>query len=757
MGGRYQNSSAPAFPSDIKLVKDALPGGVRFSNKGHQALPQVLLRRNAFLKMSAEKMSRSAASSTKYREQDQRELIEILAQQGDGSVLRGWRRELDPDGLLEVDFPDFCHAARRLAWSGDAYLLFGEDQDYSSLTLSELSPPHAQLMDDFRQWVKEQFLGPVEMLRAIDESAGKVAREAFVSGCRSRGFQGDLEEIFNCCDPHDQGFVVPDSVLFLELDPKMKAQGLFSAKTRFMRDWKQKIAMDYMAATSVHPSAESPSIKHRLAPRPWQADIFEHLPVVACQRRKERCVDSYQRQQQALQLFSAHLRESWGHEVRALRRVLDPEGKFYVTQATLRHYCRKVRLSLRARDLWRALDRDGDGRVALEEFAVRPAVVLAQFQQWARASCGSCAAVWDSQEAIVARRRKSASGWMSDKKMLFGPFTETLRALGWPKAEDAGARSTLLSSLDAYGCSLIVREDLEWLDRWKYPEWLCAEPDPEAWAEIRGSLLRIYHHPLRAWRALLDKDSSNQISWLEFREACKKINFDGNIGGAWRQLDTDLSGTISMREYDPPSAELLESFKAWSEMAFGSVALCFKALDEDCSGFVTLPEFRRACTKMRWEGDVRLLFDCLDVDGKKTDKATGKRSISLEDLVFLDSWQVDPRLDEAPCCKPKEQELRRWLSDPCLASRGSESPGKGGTPSAKRRPVVVPPLTEVDAADDFVRPATSAACCRPRAAAVRSPEADLPRAQAANAAKRVASQTESVFYWVHRAGELQPA
>lgn len=37
----------------------------------------------------------------------------------------------------------------------------------------------------------------------------------------------------------------------------------------------------------------------------------------------------------------------------------------------------------------------------------------------------------------------------------------------------------------------------------------------------------------------------------------------GNAGAAWRQLDRDVSGTITLREWDFDSANLLGSFKTW--------------------------------------------------------------------------------------------------------------------------------------------------------------------------------------------------
>merc|ERR1719188_1934224 len=216
-------------------------------------------------------------------------------------------------------------------------------------------------------------------------------------------------------------------------------------------------------------------------------------------------------------------------------------------------------------------------------------------------------------------------------------FFSLLKTLGWPHLREPGAKEALAASLDLYNCGLLMQSDLEWLDKWPAPEWLAADPDPEAWKLLKALLVRTYKHPLKAWRTVLDRDNSNKISWAEFRDACRKVRFDGNIGGAWRALDEDLSGYIGMREYDPPSAELLESFKDWAETNFGSVARCFRSLDEDKSGSLTFSELKRACHKMKWKGDVRLLFDSIDVDEGGNQ---AKRTISVDELAFLDQWGI---------------------------------------------------------------------------------------------------------------------
>eukprot|EP00747_Dinoflagellata_sp_TGD_P137599 gnl/TRDRNA2_/TRDRNA2_175702_c0_seq1.p1 gnl/TRDRNA2_/TRDRNA2_175702_c0~~gnl/TRDRNA2_/TRDRNA2_175702_c0_seq1.p1 ORF type:complete len:909 (-),score=149.85 gnl/TRDRNA2_/TRDRNA2_175702_c0_seq1:51-2777(-) len=611
------------------------------------------------------------------KEQDREQLLVALRQRGCGSLLRGWRCELDRDGVLEVNFQDFCKAAGRLGYRGDVYSLVRSDKGRWSLTLAELAPEAMALVDRFMTWVKDTFGGPVEMFSALSkdtppapsskderEQPKRVTAERFFSAIRERGFQGtdsELAELFNSCDVHSVGSLTREDVICLEMDKKVRELETFKLRMR-RAEQQQQLMM------SMYSEGRQMPAKHRLAARPWQAGTFDQLPAVVCERRADWRRATRRRGVVAKAVFMRHLRETYGNEVRAWRRGLDIEMKFRVHLIGLRSYCSTKNLSLDVAALWKNMDKDSDGVFELEELCPKYADELASFRHWAHEKFGSCAAIWDCKETAWARWGPQRGGtWVSDKKILLESFSEALQQLDCPIVDDA--RAMVLASLDLYGCGFVSCSDFEWLDGWQPPQWLCTEADPAAWQTLRAMILREYQHPLRAWRALLDKDDSNNISWCEFRRACKQIGFRGNVGGAWRMLDTDHSGSISMAQYDEESAEILGSFKEWTEKNFGSAERAFRALDVDNDGTISYSELKHACQKLKWEGSVRALFHGLGGGVHSDGPCVGKRGITLDDIAFLDTWQAAPSKEELQV----ESECVSSLTAPAVFRKRSNS------------------------------------------------------------------------------------
>lgn len=572
------------------------------------------------------------------------QLRTTLIEKGGGSFLRGWRREMDPDGVLDISQADYRKAAVRLGLDPDEGNFFVTE---NILSLEELSPAAGQLLNRFRMWGKATFGSASRLFAAFDtDTAGKVTFTEFVAGCRRHQFsatEDEAIELYNCIDTDAKGSIAVDDVMFLEPPSAVRDSSLHSKKPT-----RKDQHLRNMAAAYSQDAKMGVSDKDRRARRPWQAEFFESLPSIACQRRVERQIYLAQKRLEARVIFVRHLREMYKCEVRAWRRGLAPEGAFKITQTELLQYCRKVDLTVDTGALWKSLDRDVDGYLRLEELDVVSADVLATFAHWARQEAGSCGDLWyrpELQKYLQNQKAFQGGRWVSDKKILVAPFLHAMQGMGWAGARDADARNIVTDAMDPCGCGFLSHSDLQWLDGWSPSEWLIAEPDPAAWEEIRGLMMKTYNHPLRAWRCLLDADNSNKVSWPEFRRACSKLRYTGNTGGAWRHLDEGLTGAITMKEYDAESAELLGSFKAWCDDNFGSVRVAWKVLDAEGGGTLTFSDLRKACRKFNWPGEVRLLFDCLDVD-RSEDKAAGKRALALKEISFLDSWEYDATSNE---------------------------------------------------------------------------------------------------------------
>ncbi|OLP74525.1 hypothetical protein AK812_SmicGene45902, partial [Symbiodinium microadriaticum] len=115
-------------------------------------------------------------------------------------------------------------------------------------------------------------------------------------------------------------------------------------------------------------------------------------------------------------------------------------------------------------------------------------------------------------------------------------------------------------------------------------------------------------------------------------DACKEIGFRGNMGGAWRAFDEDLSGYITLKELDEQASAVLLGFRRWAIQEFGSVRQLFQIFDKDGSNSLSFLEWRGALRVYGYDGPSRAgdsmltallpthreLFQALDVDQEGT-------------------------------------------------------------------------------------------------------------------------------------------
>eukprot|EP00913_Durusdinium_trenchii_P000577 g533.t1 len=105
--------------------------------------------------------------------------------------------------------------------------------------------------------------------------------------------------------------------------------------------------------------------------------------------------------------------------------------------------------------------------------------------------------------------------------------------------------------------------------------------DEAALSRFRTELLRREGSYAAAWRRILDCSGHGYISFAEFCDACRRMNYRGNIKHAWTDLDADGSGKVTLCEIDWATAEescftwamwsALSRFAAALEKSFGSI------------------------------------------------------------------------------------------------------------------------------------------------------------------------------------------
>lgn len=587
-----------------------------------------------------------------------RQLFESVA----GSSLRAWLRYCDRNNDQKIRLSEFIRGMRKLGYQGDISVAFTLlDQDHSGeLSLDEIDPSQASIWRRFRAWCVANFTSSTDMLKALIPPPAPDKPEL----SRQQFIQSLREAGW------EGGF---EELLFSSLDVD-----------------------DLGALSEVHFKwLETEKRRQR------RKDVAKRK---AMQEGPKRIKDD-RAASVVLAEFKREMRRMHGHcYLRAWRNVLSPDGNMVLQRNDIFKACAAVGWHGDVRLLWRALDKDDSGHASLEEFDAKSAEVLAHFREFMVIRFGSC---------VNGFRRLDK---YNTKKLRLAEFLSSLKTLGFHRPA-----KMIFRGLDRTGEKVIREEDVRFLDKWVPPQWLTAVPDPSAAEELKESLLRKFKTYLHAWRHVLDVDSSNCCAWSEFKDACRKINWPGNVAGAWRALDDDLSGYITLREIDPASSDTLARFKIWADEEFGGVRSAFGVFDNDGSDEVTYREFGRACRVYGFEGSVHSLFHALDVDRKL--------SLSLADVAFLDEWDFTDKKDNhmfEESLEPALASLTQDAPQPELIGYETDGPGPGAYRNATTVGAgPITPMVQFSGAFSFRR-------VLPRLPQVPRGTADLPAPDAYN-------------------------
>eukprot|EP00930_Biecheleria_cincta_P086122 TRINITY_DN7548_c0_g2_i1.p1 TRINITY_DN7548_c0_g2~~TRINITY_DN7548_c0_g2_i1.p1 ORF type:complete len:749 (+),score=159.04 TRINITY_DN7548_c0_g2_i1:170-2416(+) len=351
--------------------------------------------------------------------------------------------------------------------------------------------------------------------------------------------------------------------------------------------------------------------------------------------------------------FKQFLKHKYGNYVRAWRSALSPEGSMVLQRAVLFKACANLGWQGDVRLLYKAFDKDDSGYISIEELDAHAAELLAHFHEFIGKHFGSASAAFKGLDTF------------NQKKIKQPEFCAALKSFGFQYSAKA-----IFQGLDYEGKKALNEEDLLFLDRWKPHAFLTRAANPQAMEEFKQLLLKAYKNFLKAWRHLLDSDSSNRCNYDEFEASCKKLKFKGDVPGAWRALDEDLSGCITLHEIDPTSSETLKEFRKWCDQEFGGVRSAFGVFDTSGDDEVTYREWRRALRIYGFTGNASTLFYALDVEKNG--------SLSVDEVDFLDDWifpeASDDALDDEPSVKVRPTHSQSTTQ---LTQYVTDAPGPG--------------------------------------------------------------------------------
>lgn len=312
--------------------------------------------------------------------------------------------------------------------------------------------------------------------------------------------------------------------------------------------------------------------------------------------------------------FKRFLRQKHGGNlIRAWRQALTEGDAMLLHKGAFFKACVNLKWRTDVKGLWEELDRDGSGTIGIEELDFRAAEELALFRQFV------------INKFQNATRTFAALDLDGNKNVSESEFMQALKEFGYESRD-----RLIFQALDRNGKKKINLEDILFLDQWKPMEFLLARANHEAAESFKKKLHDRFGSYLRGWKMVLDCDGSNTCNWEEFRQACKRLGFKHDVAGAWRALDSTMSGTISLSSVDPASSTVLLDFRNWAVKEFGSVKSMFTVFDEDNSKSLSLKEFKRACRIYGFRGHLKSLFNILE--------STGSGGLTVEEVVFLDRW-----------------------------------------------------------------------------------------------------------------------
>merc|ERR1711988_321290 len=112
---------------------------------------------------------------------------------------------------------------------------------------------------------------------------------------------------------------------------------------------------------------------------------------------------------------------------------------------------------------------------------------------------------------------------------------------------------------------------------------------------------------------------------------------DGLLAHLFRAFDKDMSGWLVLRDWDEKISQDLVVFQTWVRGEFGGIANMLRTLEDTPDGGVGLSAFVNCKVTGLNRQSLETLFEGLCMKPKR--KASSA-ILTMEDLAFLDSWQL---------------------------------------------------------------------------------------------------------------------
>mmetsp|Transcript_31720 Transcript_31720/g.91082 ORF Transcript_31720/g.91082 Transcript_31720/m.91082 type:complete len:752 (+) Transcript_31720:136-2391(+) len=520
-----------------------------------------------------------------------------------GSPLRAWLWHFDADHDHRITAMEFARVLRHLGYPKDPAVAFAalDDDRSGELSLQELDPDQATLWRQFRDWCAKTFEGSSHMVQTlISHWMSKKGRRSKIGTDLSKG---------------------PGSLTYERFTEGMSIAGwtggslelLFSCFTLDGQDFITVQGLKWLDIERRRQQRKDEAKQRAMSLK--KPSTFNHEAAKA-----------------VLKTFKLFLKRTYGSFIRAWRVALSPSDSMVLPKAHFCKACSEIGFRNEAKLLWQGFGKDDTALLSIDDLDNRSGILLARFQAFVSNTFGGALAAFQALDKLKTRMLRKQD------------FCAALAKFG---CHLPGRQ--LFHGLDRHGRDCLVESDILFLDRWKPPAFLLASPNHAALEELKALFIAVYDGYVKAWRKTIDLRNSNRCDWNDFRDACKKLTFAGDIPGAWRALDSGYTGFISLHDIDHSSGEALDAFRTWATQEFGSVASAFGVFDMDGSNSLSMREFNRACRIYGFGGHASSLFRTLDIERDG--------NLSLKEVAFLDGW-IDDLAGEAEE-EPERPRLQR--------------------------------------------------------------------------------------------------